>query len=140
GVAAVSVLGRAGVTILRSTLDMSSAEYRANREALLQHVEALQAEQAKALAGGGERYVARHRARGKLLVRERIELPLDEDSPFLELSALAGWGSEFTVGGSVVTGLGRVGGVECVLIGNDPTVRGGAINPYGLKKSLRALE
>ena len=138
--AAVPPPGRAGVTILHSALDVTSAEYRANREALLGQVAELQAEHAKALAGGGSRYVERHQARGKLLVRERIELLLDEDSPFLELSTLAGWGSEFAVGGSVVSGIGRVSGVESVIIGSDPTVRGGAVNPYGLKKSLRALE
>ncbi len=138
--AAVPPLGRAGVTILHSALDVTSAEYRANRAALLGQVAELRAEHAKALAGGGSRYVERHQARGKLLVRERIELLLDEDSPFLELSTLAGLGSEFAVGGSVVSGIGRVSGVESVIIGSDPTVRGGAVNPYGLKKSLRALE
>ena len=137
---ALALYGRAYVTILRSALDVASDGYRVNRAALLEQLAVLESEHAKALAGGGERYVERHRARSKLLVRERIELLLDEDSPFLELSTLAGWGSQFIVGGSVVTGLGRVSGVECVLIGNDPTIRGGAINPYGLKKTLRALE
>ena len=62
---------------------------------------------ALACAGGGERYVARHRARGRLLVRERIELLLDRDASFLELSPLAAWGTEFHVGASIVTGIGR---------------------------------
>src|ERR1019366_1899509 len=62
------------------------------------------------------------------------------DSPFLEFSALAAWGTEFTVGASILTGVGVVSGVECVIIGHDPTVRGGAMNPYTLKKTLRALD
>jgi acetyl-CoA carboxylase carboxyltransferase component len=74
------------------------------------------------------------------LARERIELLLDRDSTFLELSPLAAWGSQFQVGASLVTGLGVVEGVECVITANDPTVRGGSTNPFGLKKSLRALE
>ncbi len=60
---------------------------------------------------------------------------LDRDSPFLELSPLAAWGSDFTIGASVVTGVGVVHGVECVVVANDPTVRGGTSNPYTLKKS-----
>src|SRR5439155_1066547 len=82
-------------------------------------------QQALARAGGGEKYVRRHRERKKLLPRERIELLLDRDAPFLELSPLAAWGTEFTIGASVVTGVGVVSGVECVLIANDPTVKGG---------------
>ncbi|MGW4212310.1 acyl-CoA carboxylase subunit beta [Lentzea sp. NPDC004789] len=109
-----------------------------NREALLAKIAELDAEHAKALAGGGPKYVERHHKRGKLLARERIELLIDEDSPFLELSPLAAWGTDFPVGASVVTGIGRVEGVECVIVANDPTVRGGASNPYTLRKSLRA--
>ena len=74
-----------------------------NREAMLEKLDALDAEHAKAVAGGGEKYVARHHARGRLLPRERIELLVDEGSAFLELSPLAGWGSDFAVGASVVT-------------------------------------
>nr|WP_240959919.1 carboxyl transferase domain-containing protein [Rhodococcus sp. HNM0563] len=98
----------------------------------------LDAENFKALAGGGEKYVRRHHDRGKLLPRERIELLVDPDSPFLELSSLAAWGTEFPVGASVVTGIGVVEGVECVIVANDPTVRGGTSNPWTLRKSLRA--
>lgn len=82
--------------------------------------------------------MARHHQRGKLLVRERIEALIDPDSHFLELSPLAAWGSDFTVGASVVTGIGVVNGVECMINGSDPTVRGGASNPWTLKKTLRA--
>ena len=109
-----------------------------NRESMLDKIAGLEAEQAKAVAGGGERYVARHHQRGKLLPRERIELLVDEGSAFLELSPLAGWGSDFTVGASLVTGIGVVEGVECMITANDPTVKGGASNPWTIKKSFRA--
>jgi acetyl-CoA carboxylase carboxyltransferase component len=128
------------VTVLRTNVDPSTPEYAANREALLHKIAELDAEHAKAVAGGGAKYVARHHARGKLLARERIELLLDPGSPFLELSPLAAWGSEYTVGASVVTGVGVVEGVECVINASDPTVRGGASNPYTLRKVLRANE
>lgn len=104
-------------------LDISGTEYSTRREAMLAKLAELDAEQAKAVAGGGEKYVERHRRRGKLLARERIELLVDPDSAFLELSPLAGWGSDFPVGASVVTGIGVIEGVECVIIANDPTVR-----------------
>ncbi len=126
------------MTRLSTSVDPSSAEYAANREAMLDKLGALDAEHARAVAGGGPKYVDRHHARGKLLVRERIELLIDPGSPFLELSPLAAWGSDFTVGASVVTGIGVVNGVECMINGSDPTVRGGASNPWTLKKTLRA--
>ncbi len=110
------------------------------REAMTEKIEALHAEQAKAVAGGGEKYVARHRERGKLTARERIELLVDEGSAFLELMPLAGWGSDFAVGASMVTGIGVVEGVECMIVANDPTVKGGALNPWTLRKSFRAGE
>jgi acetyl-CoA carboxylase carboxyltransferase component len=110
------------------------------RTAMLEKLEALAAEHATVVAGGGERYVERHHARGRLLARERIELLLDEGSAFLELSPLAAWGSDFTVGAAVVTGIGVVSGVECMIIANDPTVRGGASNPWTVKKLTRAAQ
>ncbi|MFD4583049.1 acyl-CoA carboxylase subunit beta [Streptomyces sp. NPDC058434] len=128
------------MTVLTSTLDSASPDHAAHREAMLARLDALGAEHAKALAGGGEKYTARHRKRGKLLARERIELLLDADTPFLELSPLAAWGSDYPVGASVVTGIGTVEGVECLITANDPTVRGGASNPWTLKKILRANE
>jgi acyl-CoA carboxylase subunit beta len=128
------------VTVLRSTVDTSGGAYADNRAAALAQLDALAAEHAKALGGGGPRYVERHRARGKLLARERIELLVDPDSAFLELSPLAAYGTSYQVGASVVTGIGVVSDVECVITANDPTVRGGASNPWTLKKSLRAHE
>lgn len=111
-----------------------------NREAMLEKLAALDTEHAKSVAGGGEKYVGRHHARGKLLPRERIELLVDEGSAFLELSPLAGWGSEFPVGASVVTGIGVIEGVECMITANDPTVKGGASNPWTVKKIFRASQ
>ncbi len=87
--------------VLRSQLDPSSEVFRDNRTALLTMIGEVERQQALAVAGGGEKYVQRHRDRGKLLARERIELLLDRDAPFLELSTLAAWGTEFTVGASV---------------------------------------
>ncbi|MEW9529778.1 acyl-CoA carboxylase subunit beta [Microbispora sp. NPDC049125] len=128
------------MTVLVSRLDVSGPEYGSRREAMLAKIAELEAEQARAVAGGGPKYVERHRGRGKLLARERIELLVDPDSPFLELSPLAAWGTEFPVGASVVTGIGVIEGVECVITASDPTVRGGASNPWTLRKTLRAAE
>ncbi|QFU88852.1 acyl-CoA carboxylase subunit beta [Amycolatopsis sp. YIM 10] len=128
------------MTTLRSTVDSRGADFVANREAMLAKLAELEAEQAKAVAGGGEKYVERHRKRGKLLARERVELLLDEDSAFLELSPLAAWGSDYQVGASLVTGIGVVEGVECMICASDPTVKGGASNPWTAKKSYRAAD
>ncbi|MFC7342886.1 acyl-CoA carboxylase subunit beta [Saccharopolyspora griseoalba] len=128
------------MTQLRSTLDTSSPEYREAVEAMSGKIAEIQDEHAKAVAGGGPEKVERHRERGKLTARERIELLVDEDSPFLELCPLAAWGSDFQVGASMVTGIGVVEGVECMIIANDPTVAGGTSNPWTLKKSFRAHE
>src|SRR5215813_1541815 len=128
------------VTFLASTLNTGSPEYAARRAAMLAKLAELDAEHAKALAGGGPKYVKRHRDRGKLTVRERVELLIDPDSPFLELSALAGHGTGFPVGGSGVSGIGVVSGTECMISASDPTVRGGSTNPWSLRKSLRSMQ
>jgi acetyl-CoA carboxylase carboxyltransferase component len=128
------------VTTVDSLLDPSSPAFAANREALLERLAELDAALDQARAGGGEKYVTRHHRRGKLLPRERIELLLDPDSPFLELSPVAAYGTDFPVGASVVTGIGVVEGVECLVVANDPTVRGGAVNPWSLAKTRRAGE
>jgi acetyl-CoA carboxylase carboxyltransferase component len=125
---------------LTSHLNLTGEVYRENRTAQLGVLAQLNEQLDLARSGGGDRYRARHHQRGRLLVRERIELLLDRDAPFLELSSLAAWGTDFTVGASIVTGIGVVSGVECILVGHDPTVRGGAMNPYTLRKTLRALE
>ncbi|WP_211754386.1 acyl-CoA carboxylase subunit beta [Nocardioides gansuensis] len=106
---------------------------------MLDKIARIEAEQQKAVNAGGD-YIERHRERGKLTARERIELLVDEGSAFLELMPLAGWGSDFAVGASMVTGIGVVSGVECMIVANDPTVKGGALNPMSLRKSFRAAE
>jgi acetyl-CoA carboxylase carboxyltransferase component len=125
---------------LADTLDRRRPEHDANRAAMLAHLEELETHYAVSLGGGGSTYVARHHRRGKLLPRERIELLVDRDAPFMELSPLAAYGSSFPLGASVVTGIGVVEGVECMLVANDPTVRGGATNPVTAKKVGRAME
>jgi acetyl-CoA carboxylase carboxyltransferase component len=126
--------------VLSSHIDRQSEPFMANKVAMQTILAELEEQLALARAGGGETYVARHRKRGKLLPRKRIELLLDRDAPFLELSPLAAAGTEYPLGASLVTGIGVISDVECVVNANDPTVRGGSINPYTLKKNLRAMD
>ncbi|WP_329363260.1 acyl-CoA carboxylase subunit beta [Streptomyces sp. NBC_00669] len=119
---------------------LRGADFDERRAVMLERLAEVAAAHEEALAGGGPKYVERHRGRGKLTARERIESLLDPDTPFLELSPLAGWGSDFTTGASIVTGIGVVEGVECLVTANDPTVRGGSSNPWTLRKALRANE
>jgi len=128
------------MAVLVSTLDPADPTGAANRDGLTRLLAEHDEQLDVARGGGGPRYVERHRQRGKLTARERVELLLDPGAPFLELSPLAAWGTRFHVGGSIVTGIGVVSGVECVIIAHDPTVKGGTMNPYTLKKNLRALE
>ncbi len=125
------------MTVLHSTVDAASPAFAEAAGAMVTKLAELDTELAKALAGGGPKYVERHHSRGKLTPRERIELLVDPDSPFLELCPLAAYGSPFQVGASLVTGIGMVEGVECLLVANDPTVKGGTSNPWTLKKILR---
>ena len=124
----------------QTSIDPDSESFRTNREAMGALLKDIEKQLELARAGGGERSVERLRSRGKMMVRERLELLLDRDSPFLELSPLAGWGTDFAVGGGFVTGIGVVANVECMIAGNDPTVLGGAITPIVGKKIDRALE
>ena len=128
------------MSVLPTHVDLRSEAYRVNYAAMREQVRVLDEQLALARAGGGEKYVTRHRQRGKLMVRERIELLLDRDAPFLELSPLAAWGTEYALGAGTVTGVGVVSGVECVIMGNDPTMKGGAINPITLEKTFRAMD
>src|ERR1700728_1927602 len=128
------------MTVLTSDVDVTSETYLNNHAMQTAVVAALNEQLQLVAAGGGERYVKRHHGRGRLLARERIELLVDRDAPFMELSALAAWGTEFNVGAAIVTGVGLVSDVECLIIAHDPTVRGGTMNPYTLRKNLRALE
>ena len=133
--------------VLRSHVDPRSGDFAANREALLSALEQIESLYAQVTAGGGTsdpeknaRTVARHRGRGKLLPRERIGLLLDPGAAFLELSPLAGWGTDDALGAGLVTGIGRVQGVDCVVSANDPTVKGGSQAPITVTKALRAME
>ena len=127
---------------LPSQIDPKSAEFAANRSAMVSIVENLRSTVATVAEGGSARTVAKHRARGRLLARERIDLLLDPGAPFLELSALAAHGlyaGEVPCAG-IVTGIGLVSGRECVILANDPTVKGGTYYPLTVKKHLRAQE
>ena len=126
--------------ILDDQVSQASDIFAANLAAMSAQLEVHQDALDAVNAGGGEHYVRRHRGRGKMLARERIEAMLDDDSAFLELSPIAGWGSAFPLGGGIVTGIGIVEGIECMIIANDPTSRGGAINPPGMRKNLRAMQ
>ncbi|HYN96995.1 MAG TPA: carboxyl transferase domain-containing protein [Pilimelia sp.] len=128
------------MAILDTAVDPRAAWNLTNRAAMLDGLAELDGALDAARAGGGERDVTRHHARGKLLPRERIELLVDQDSPFLELSPVAGWGTDSPTGAGLVTGIGVVENVECVLIADDPTVRGTAGNPYAAGKAARAGE
>ena len=128
------------MTVLRSNLDLRSETYAANRKAMADRLATIDGLLDQARAGGGERYTKRHHARGKLLARERIELLVDEDAPFLELSPLAAAETKYPVGASIVTGVGVVEGTECLILASDPTALGGAVNPYTLRKMLRGYE
>ena len=96
--------------------------------------------QKEAAAGGGPAAMERMRSRAKMPVRERIQMVLDPDSPFFEISSLAGYCSNYAVGGGLVTGIGVIEGVECIIEGNDPTVLGGAMTPVAGRKLMRAIE
>jgi acetyl-CoA carboxylase carboxyltransferase component len=128
------------VTVLPTLIDPQSDAARANRERMLARLARIDELRAEVNAAGGERYVERHRGRGKLLARERVELLLDADSAFLELQPYMAGHTDYHVGASIVTGIGVVEGVECVISANEPTVRGGTSNPYTLRKVLRAQE
>ncbi|MFQ2209652.1 carboxyl transferase domain-containing protein [Aeromonas caviae] len=125
---------------IHSRLDTTSPDYEANRAAMQALVDDLHARIAEIALGGGAANNARHQARGKLLPRERIDQLLDPGSPFLELSALAGWQvyDEPVPAAGILTGIGRVSGRLCMLVVNDATVKGGTYYPLTVKKHLRA--
>ena len=127
---------------IQTKLDVRSDDFQANAEAMRLLVADLKAKIAKATEGGGEAARAKHAARGKLLPRDRVDGLLDPGTPFLEFSPLAAhgmYGDEAPCAG-VVTGIGRVAGIECVIVCNDATVKGGTYYPVTVKKHLRAQE
>ncbi len=127
---------------LATSIDPRSLGFRDNDAAMRRQVEDLERQHARIAEGGGAASRERHVARGKLLPRDRIRLLLDPGAPFLELSALAGMGmyGEEVPAGGIITGIGPVMGVECVVVVNDATVKGGTYYPVTVKKHLRAQE
>jgi 3-methylcrotonyl-CoA carboxylase beta subunit len=130
------------VPALSSKLNPRSADFKASADAMRLLVGDLNAQLAKIAEGGGAAALAKHTARGKLPPRERVEMLLDPDTPFLEIGPLAAlnmYGND-APGAGLITGIGRVSGVECVVVCNDATVKGGTYFPLTVKKHLRAQE
>src|SRR5579859_4128101 len=130
------------MTVLNSAVAPSAATFKTNASAMAALVEELKARVATAATGGDERSRKRHTERGKLLPRDRVERLLDTGSPFLELSPLAAFGmyDGDIHAASIITGIGRVSGRECVIVCNDATIKGGTYYPITVKKHLRAQE
>ncbi len=130
------------MAILSSSVDKSAAEFRANAEKMRALTAELQARRAAAALGGSERSRERHVGRGKLLPRDRVMNLIDPGAPFLELSPLAANGmyDDAIHGASLITGIGRIEGRECVIVCNDATIKGGTYYPMTVKKHLRAQE
>jgi 3-methylcrotonyl-CoA carboxylase beta subunit len=130
------------MAVLLSNIDARSPDFARNAEAMRRAVEDLRDKLAKATRGGTDEARARHTKRGKLLVRDRIAALLDPGSPFLELSALAAHGmyDGDVASAGIVTGIGQVGGNDCVIVANDATIKGGTYYPVTVKKHLRAQE
>lgn len=130
------------MSVLKSSINVNSDEFRNNAEVMTGLVEELRAKVEKIKLGGGEKARAKHTARGKLLPRDRVRQLLDDGSPFLEFSQLAAagmYGGDVPAAG-LITGIGRVSGQECLIIANDATVKGGTYFPITVKKHLRAQE
>jgi acetyl-CoA carboxylase carboxyltransferase component len=127
---------------LETHLDTAGDDFRANAERIRALVDELNVRVARSREGGGPKYVARHREQGKVPPRERVELLLDPNTPFLELSALAANGmyDDEAPGAGIITGVGVIAGRECMVIANDATVKGGTYLPMTVKKHLRAQE
>ncbi len=130
------------MSALKSRITPRSDEFRANAEQMRALVADLRARIDKVALGGGAEARARHVARGKLLPRERVRMLLDPGSPFLELSQLAAYGmyNDDAPCAGIITGIGRISGIECVVVVNDATVKGGTYYPITVKKHLRAQE
>src|ERR671930_702997 len=130
------------MAVLSSQVERASDDYARRRERMEALVAELRERTALVARGGGEEALARHRSRGKLIARERVDRLVDPDTAFLELSALAAWdmyGGDAPAAG-IVTGIGVVEGRECVVVANDATVKGGTYYPLTVKKHLRAQE
>ncbi len=128
--------------ILETQINVNDEQFKRNAEQQRALVGELRERLALVRQGGGAKYQQRHREQGKLFVRDRIDRLIDPGSPFLEIAPLAAWelyGGDAPAAG-VVTGIGRVSGVECVIVANDATVKGGTYYPLTVKKHLRAQQ
>ncbi|GIT37199.1 MAG: acetyl-CoA carboxylase carboxyltransferase subunit [Gammaproteobacteria bacterium] len=125
---------------LESRLDTTSSIYEENYKELKKKLSDIDDLLDLAEAGGGPYHHERLAKKGKMSIRERIFNVLDPDTPFLEISPLAAYDSDYTIGGGTVAGIGVIAGVECVIFGNDPTVLAGALTPYAAKKWGRCIE
>ena len=125
---------------IKSNLDTNSEEFSQNKEMMLDKISFLDELLDKAKLGGGTHHHERLAKRGKMPVRERVFNLLDPDTPFLEIAPFAAYGTEFTVGGGCVCGIGVVAGTECVIFANDPSVLAGAMTVYVGEKWNRAME
>ena len=125
---------------IKSNLDTNSQEFSQNKEMMLDKISFLDELLDKAKLGGGKHHHERLAKRGKMPVRERVFNLLDPDTPFLEIAPFAAYGTEFTVGGGCVCGIGVVAGTECVIFANDPSVLAGAMTVYVGEKWNRAME
>ena len=126
--------------VLESKLDTRSEVFHQNLSDMRERLNQLQELYDEAAQGGGEEAIARLKSRDKMPIRERIGHALDRDAPFLEISPLAAWRSPFAIGSGFVVGIGTIEGVECVILGHDPSVRAGAFNNFNSKKLMRGLE
>ena len=126
--------------VLESKIDTRSDTYQQNRSEMLEMLGTVEDLLDEAAQGGGEEAIKRLRSREKMPIRERISLLIDRDSPFLEVSPLAAWYSNYNVGSGFIVGIGVISGVECLILGHDPSVRAGAFNPFNSKKLMRGLE
>ena len=128
------------MAVLQSQLDTRSEQFRQNKEEMTAKLEQMDELYAEAAQGGGAEALERLAKRNKMPIRERIAWALDPDSPFLEISPLAAWRSHVAIGSGFVVGVGVIEGVECVILGLDPSVRAGAFNHFNSKKLMRGLE
>ena len=135
------------MSVLQTQLNTRSADFLANAAALQAAVDDLRVQLKKSAAGGGEKARAKHVARGKLPPRERVQMLLDPGTPFLEIAPLAAHamylskdGTEDAPCAGMIAGIGRVNGVDCMIVCNDATVKGGTYYPMTVKKHLRAQE
>ncbi len=126
--------------VLRSFIDTTADWFTKNCDDMVEQLDEIDELQQTAAEGGGQAAMDRMRSREKKPVRERISLLVDRDSPFFEISSLAGYCSKYTIGGGLVMGIGVINGTECMIEGNDPTVLGGAMTSFAGRKLMRAIQ